>query len=157
MIHESRQSAAAAWARLLGERIHAARKAQGLSVVSAAEAAGISRITWHRLESGHPQGTLASYANAMAVLGLTLGDPTRPAQESETRSGWIPARVNPAEFPQLQQLAWHVARGALLTPQEALDIYERNERHIDSAALSDAEGQLISDLRTALRRGHDGV
>lgn len=148
---------ATTWAQLLGMRIREQRKALGLSVVAAAEAAGISRITWHRLERGHPNGTLAAYANALDVLGLHLGDPTRAATEATDRTGWIPVRVDPAEYPQLRRLAWHVAPGAKLTPQEALDIYERNERHIDVAELSAAERQLIGDLRTATRRNRDDV
>lgn len=149
------QMAAATWAQLLGTRIRDARKALGLTVVAAAEAAGISRITWHRLEKGHPNGTLAAYANALTVLGLPLGDPTQPSTEADSHSGWIPVRVHPMEFPQLQRLAWHVAPSAWLTPQEALDIYERNERYIDASELSDTEQRLIADLRTALGRTRD--
>lgn len=141
------------WAHLLGRRIVETRRSLGLSVVAAAEAAGMSRITWHRLERGHAASSMANFAAALAVLGLPLGDPTGPAAadaSSVGHAGWIPSRIDPSRYPQLQALAWHVATGVMLTPAEALSIYERNERHIDTGALSEEERQLILDLRLAL-------
>ncbi len=36
----------------LGERLRAARKGQKVSATAAAESAGMSRVTWHRIERG---------------------------------------------------------------------------------------------------------
>jgi hypothetical protein len=38
-----------------------------------------------------------------------------------------------------------------LTPAEALDIYERNARHMDTAALSAPEQALLTALRVAFK------
>lgn len=65
-------------------------------------------------------------------------------------TGWIPARVRLADYPQLKQLAWQVHGVDELTPAEALSIYERNWRHIDLAALQPHEQQLVEGLRLAL-------
>lgn len=148
------------WAVQLGHRIAEARRKLGLTVVAAAEAAGMSRVTWHRLERGHSASSLANFAAALAVLGLPLTDPTEQPSEvaSQTaHAGWIPSRIDPSRYPQLQALAWHVAAGATLTPVEALSIYERNERHLDTSALSTEEQQLILDLRLALEDVHPDV
>lgn len=99
---------------------------------------------------GEQHGELRS---SFCGAGLPLGDPTKPAPADAIgigHAGWIPSRIDPSRYPQLQTLAWHVASGVMLTPVEALSIYERNERHLDTGALSAEDQQLILDLRLAL-------
>jgi transcriptional regulator with XRE-family HTH domain len=138
----------------LGEQIRAHRKALHVSATVAAEAAGISRVTLHRIEQGNPSVTIGAYANALAVLGLEMGIlANRPAEAEsarEAQEGWIPARIPLADYPQLKQLAWQVHGTDTLTPLEALGIYERNARHLDLQALEPRERHLIDALRLAL-------
>ena len=138
----------------LGEQIRTRRKALKLSATVAAEAAGLSRVTLHRMEKGAPAVTMAAYLNVMAALGLdiSLSLPADQAAVAPTadRTGWIPARVRLADYPQLKQLAWHVQGVDELTPAEALGIYERNWRHIDASTLQPHEQQLVDALRLAL-------
>lgn len=54
----------------LGLQIRTHRKALGLSATVLAEAAGLSRVTLHRLEKGAPAVTMAAYLNVMGALGL---------------------------------------------------------------------------------------
>lgn len=138
--------------RDLGKRIRARRKALNISATVAAEAAGMSRITWHRIEKGEPSVTIGAWANALNVIGLTLAVPG-PDDNQPDRHDWIPARIRLADYPQLQKLAWHV-RGEELNAREALDIYERNLRHIDMADMTETERQLLDALRKAF--GEDG-
>lgn len=141
----------------LGTQIRAHRKALRVSTTAAAEAAGMSRVTWHRIERGEPSVTMGAYANAMVALGLEFGilDPAGEgaAERRRDASGWIPARVRLADYPQLKSLAWQVHGIDELTPSEALSIYERNARHIDQKALEPHERQLIDALRLALGDG----
>lgn len=139
---------------LLGQRIRAHRKALRISATAAAEAAGMSRVTWHRIENGEPSVTMGAYLNAMAVMGLEFGI-VPPAEKTggptdEGRKGWIPARIRIADYPQLEQLAWQVHGTGELTPAEALSIYRRNWRHVDEKALEPRERDLIDALRIAL-------
>ena len=53
----------------LGEQIRAQRKALRLSATVTAEAAGLSRVTLHRIEKGEPSVTMGAWCNAMAALG----------------------------------------------------------------------------------------
>lgn len=138
----------------LGTHIRTRRKALHVSAVAAAQAAGMSRVTLHRVENGEASVTIGAYANAMAALGLELGvlvpsDPHAVTRERDT-SGWIPARVRLDDYPQLKRLAWQVQGIDELTPNEALGIYERNWRHIDQQALEPHERQLVEALRLAL-------
>jgi transcriptional regulator with XRE-family HTH domain len=138
----------------LGQRIRAHRKSLRISATAAAEAAGMSRVTLHRIENGEPSVTMGAYLNAMAALGLDFGI-TRPLdQATETtdddRQGWIPARIRLADYPQLKQLAWQVHGTDELTPGEALSIYERNWRHVDVQAMVPRERHLVDALRSAL-------
>jgi len=128
------------------------RKHLGISAVAAAEAAGISRVTLHRIEKGEPAVTMGAYLRVMAALGLHLSaSPPKAADIAETdRRGWLPARIRIADYPWLKQLAWQVHGPQELTPREAFGIYERNGRHLDAASLSDAERDLIDALRLAL-------
>lgn len=138
----------------LGQQIRTRRKALGLSATVAAEAAGLSRVTLHRIEKGAPAVTMAAYLNVMGALGLEVSVIV-PADQAAIapgadHPGWIPARVRLSDYPQLKQLAWHVHGVDELTPAEALSIYERNWRHIDVAALQPHEQQLVDALRQAL-------
>lgn len=137
--------------RFLGERIRARRKTLGLSATVAAEAAGMSRITWYRIEKGAPSVTMGAWINAVTVLGLTLDIPQTRIAGADTRD-WIPARIRLEEYPELKKLAWHVREGEELSAREALDIYERNQRHLDPGAMTAEEARLVKALRTAF--GH---
>jgi transcriptional regulator with XRE-family HTH domain len=57
----------------LGQKIAAHRKALGISAAAAAEAAGMSRVTLHRIEKGQPSVTMGAYVIAMTALGLNSG------------------------------------------------------------------------------------
>ena len=138
----------------LGQQIRTRRKALGLSATVAAEAAGLSRVTLHRIEKGGPAVSMAAYLNVMAALGLDLSLNV-PADQAAAlpiadHTGWIPARVRLGDYPQLKQLAWQVHGIDELKPAEALSIYERNWRHIDVSALQPHEQQLVDALRQAL-------
>lgn len=52
----------------LGEQIRAHRKALRVSLATAAEAAGMSRVTLHRIEKGEPSVTMGAYLNVMDAL-----------------------------------------------------------------------------------------
>ena len=152
-------SAVAASLAALGQKIRVQRKALGISAVTAAQAAGMSRVTWHRIEKGEPSVTMGAYLNAAAALGLGF-DVTMPSKAPEPQAGmkgWIPARIRLTDYPQLKQLAWQVQGNAELTPAETFSIYERNARHLDTAALDAHEQDLIDALRLALGGGarHD--
>lgn len=118
----------------------------------------MSRVTLHRIEKGEPSVASGAWANAMAALGMTL---TARNTEDANASGasqtdpteWIPVRVRLADYAQLKALAWQVHGTDTLTPIEALGIYERNARHLDTAAMSVAEQALLQALRTGLRGG----
>jgi transcriptional regulator with XRE-family HTH domain len=56
----------------LGERLRRHRKQQGVSAVAAAEAAGMSRVTLHRIERGEPSVTIGAWLAVAQALGLRL-------------------------------------------------------------------------------------
>ena len=64
--------------RALGERIRAQREQQKVSATTTAEAAGMSRVTLHRIERGEPSVTMGAYLSAMAAVGLDLALADRP-------------------------------------------------------------------------------
>jgi transcriptional regulator with XRE-family HTH domain len=137
----------------LGEAVRARRKALGISAVAAAEAARISRVTLHRIEKGEPSVTAGAYVAVFAALGLEAQltpRESKPASAEVSRKGWIPARIRLEDYPQLRELAWQVHGTPELTPREALDIYERNWRHVDAKKLSAQERELVEALRVAL-------
>lgn len=134
----------------LGEHLRAARKRQGVSAVAAAEAAGISRVTLHRIERGEPSVAVGTWIAVASALGLTmelrngLASPDTPQ---------VPEQIRLADYPQLRQLAWQLEGVEALAPREALEMYERNWRHVDKAALSDKELALIDALSRSLGAG----
>jgi transcriptional regulator with XRE-family HTH domain len=134
----------------LGRKIRAQRKTLGVNATATAEAAGISRVTLHRLERGEPTVNMGAYASVMLALGFNLAIGTRV---DETHAGFIPVRIHLDDYPQLKKLAWQIKADTDLTPTEALGIYERNWRHLDHLALSPSERQLIDALRLGLGKG----
>lgn len=139
----------------LGMRIRAHRKALKVSAAAAASAAGLSRVTLHRIEHGEPSVTMGAYLNVLEALGWgpaieSLGDSAAPALGVRTEpKGMERAQVRVADYPQLRQLAWHLAgsgEALELTGQEALDLYERNWRHIEPDRMTPDEAHLVDDL-----------
>lgn len=142
----------------LGGQIRARRKALGVSAVATAEAAGLSRVTLHRIETGEPAVTIGAWANVLAALEMDWGtrvpeEAARAAQPPDLKA-WVPVRVRLSDYPQLRSLAWQVHGTDTLTPTEALDIYTRNARHLDMAAMTAPELALLAALRTAFGQDH---
>lgn len=133
----------------LGRFIKEHRKELKLSATATAEAAGISRVTLYRIEKGYPAATIGAYAAVMAAVGLPFNFGQNKSRE-QARTGWIPARIHLADYPQLRRLAWQVTTSEALTPVEASDIYARNWRHVDQSALNEEERELIDALRLGL-------
>lgn len=137
-------------AALFGRQIRDRRKALGVSATAAAESAGMSRVTWHRIEQGMLSVTLGAYLAALDVLDLPIvigaldqKDNAKPEGEGQD---WLPLRIRLSEFPQLKRLAWQVQGANELTPREAWNFYQRNWRHVDTAGLEPHEQQLIATL-----------
>jgi transcriptional regulator with XRE-family HTH domain len=139
--------------KVLGAHLRAHRKSLRVSATTTAEAAGLSRVTLHRIEHGEPSVTMGAYLNVIAALGLSLPLPAQAAKlEVPPRGqqpGCVPACVVIKDYPQLALLAWQVHGLDALTPQEAWDIYQRHGRHLDLAKLNTAERALIDALKQA--------
>jgi transcriptional regulator with XRE-family HTH domain len=135
-------------AALIGQKIRTRRKELGVSAVSAAEAAEMSRITWHRIEKGELSVTLGAYLNALKVLDLEFRilHPSDSISNPETEET-LPEEIEIAAFPQLRKLAWHIPEADRISPREAFDIYERHRRHLDPETLEPYELDLIAELR----------
>lgn len=131
----------------LGARLRVQREHLGISAVAAAESAGMSRTTWHRIEGGEPSVTMGAYLSAANALGLEfeLRDPNQVQELPET----LPPTLDPVRlerYPQLRRLAWQQPGVSELGAQEALALYERNWRHIDQATLEPQERELVRAL-----------
>jgi len=50
------------------------------------------------------------------------------------------------QYPQLHLICWNRDEDRLVTPEEALSLYERNWKYVDESALSDDEKALIDRL-----------
>lgn len=143
-------------AQELGERIRSRRKALGVTMVAAAEAAGMSRVTWHRIEKGNPSVTMGAWLAAASALALNMAVHERGHRQRAPLGdpGWIPARIRLSDYPQLKQLAWQLDEATMLSPQEAFSLYERNWRHLDQEALQAHEQALIAALQLAFGEDH---
>jgi transcriptional regulator with XRE-family HTH domain len=141
----------AARLQALGARVAERRKALRLSSTVAAEAAGLSRVTLHRIEKGEPSVTMGAWSNVIGALGmhLQLQEEETARQAQADRSGWWPVRIALSDYPQLKALAWQVQGTDHLTPVEAFDIYERNARHLDASSLTQQEQALWHALQQA--------
>ena len=155
----------------LGERLRRARLRRRLSATDVAEEASITRATLHRAESGHSAVTMGTYLKIMAALGISadlallgrddyvgrrLQDerlPQRRTRRAAASEVEPPKRISVRAYPQLKQIAWHLADDADLEPAEALSLYERNWRHVDVAAMTAAERELVQSLTDTVGKG----
>jgi transcriptional regulator with XRE-family HTH domain len=135
----------------LGARIRDARKAQRVTAVAAAQAAGMSRPTWHRIERGEPGVAMGAWAAAAEALHLALAlDDPSPMKSALPA---LPTSIRLADFAELKKLAWQLEGVESLSPRQALELYERNWRHVDIRSLAPSETALIETLTTALGGG----
>jgi DNA-binding XRE family transcriptional regulator len=140
----------------IGQFIRQHRKSFKITANAAAETAGISRVTLHRIEKGEPSVSMGGYLNAISALGLHLQLAVKGDVESKAdgdKVGLLPVRIALADYPQLKELAWHVPGAGELTLIEAHSIYERNKRFLESENLIESERELIEVLKLAF----DGV
>ena len=138
----------------LGARLRARRKRLRVSATTAAEAAGMSRSTWHRVERGEPSVTIGAWLGACAALGLELQLVERRAPRARSPNARaLPRAIRLADYPELRRLAWQLKGVRALPPQEALQLYERNWRHVDQAALVPLERELLGQLAARFRNG----
>lgn len=131
----------------IGARIRDRRKGLRVSTIACAEAAGVSRVTLHRIETGNPSVTMGSYINVAAALGLQLVVPMleRPSADQ--------VRVKLIDYPGLRQLAWQTDAGTEVSEVEALNLYERGWRHLDRDSLTDQEKLFIQHLADTYSHG----
>jgi transcriptional regulator with XRE-family HTH domain len=134
----------------LGQLLRRVRREQKVSAVAAAEAAGMSRVTLHRIEQGEPSVTAGAWVALANALGLNLAlvDPNAASQADA-----LPERIGLDAYPQLKALAWQLHAVDEVSPKEALQLYERNWRHLDAAALSPEELALIRTLTRSIGGG----
>jgi transcriptional regulator with XRE-family HTH domain len=135
---------------VLGERLRTARKRQRVTAVAAAEAAGISRVTLHRIERGEPTVAVGAWLAVAAALGLVFDLTDARFAAVATK---LPKKIRLRDFPQLKQLAWQLHGVDEIPAADALALYERNWRHVDRAALSAEEAALIDALARKLGGG----
>jgi transcriptional regulator with XRE-family HTH domain len=138
----------------IGRTIRARRKALGVSTVMAAHAAGVSRVTWHRVEKGEPSVTLGVYVAALQALGLGVeaaqaAAPAPVASGPDKTESRIAAAVPIDRYPQLREIAWHVKDGFELTPTEAWGLYDRYRRHLRLEEMQPDERSLYDALEKA--------
>ncbi|MFV0493468.1 helix-turn-helix domain-containing protein [Mycobacterium sp.] len=130
----------------IGDELRRRRKELGISAVTTAEAAGMSRVTLHRIESGSPSVTIGAYMNAAAALGLGLALTMPRPRRGQSRGDASENNVRVGDYPQLQAIAWQLGAATELPGADALRMYERNWRHVDREAMSDAERALVERL-----------
>ncbi|WP_300676419.1 helix-turn-helix domain-containing protein [Nocardioides sp.] len=131
----------------LGGRLRERRKALGVSAVACAEAAGVSRVTLHRIEAGNPSVTIGAYSNVAAALGLHLGVPVLDVP------GAASTMITVGDYPGLRSLAWQTDAGTTVTETEALNLYERGWRHLEQETLTDREKAFIQHLADTYSNG----
>ena len=136
----------------IGQLIRQHRKSFKITANAAAETAGISRVTLHRIEKGEPTVCMGAYLNVSSALDLNFHLSAEDDLEYEANGngvGKLPVRITLSGYPQLKELAWHVQGVDELSLIEAHSIYERNKRFLDTENLSDSEQELIELLGVA--------
>jgi transcriptional regulator with XRE-family HTH domain len=130
----------------LGAKITAQRKALGVRAQSAARAAGISRVTLHRIEKGETSVSLGAYLQVCHALGLHLGILTADKVRSTNLLTLEDSHIRVGDYSQLTALAWQLDVNTLITDEQARGIYERNKRFLDMRQIDSHERALMQRL-----------
>lgn len=141
--------------RELGRKLREYRKRMKISAQAAAEAAEISRVTLYRIELGEASVTMGAYISVIDSLGLKLEliDRAYAAQAKQSKpTQQILQKIRIADYKQLKKLAWQLKGTKELSAEEALNLYERNWRHIDLKKLDKKEEKLIRTLLNTFGR-----
>lgn len=136
--------------QMLGDTIRLKRKRLKVSATAAAESAGVSRVTWHRIEKGEPSVSAGAYFSALTTLGLIakVEDSVATSETPEHDfSESLPLNIKLTDFPQLKSLAWQVHDVDVLSPKEVWGIYQRNWRYLEQSELLPHERLLIKALQ----------
>lgn len=131
----------------IGQKLHLRRKSLKVSAESVAIAAGISRITLHRIEKGEPGVSMGAFVSVIEALGLQFIVSSKDLEKPALNISEIDlSKISIKDYPQLKQLAWQLHDDAVLTAVEAKNMYERNEKHIYFDLISEKERELIKLL-----------
>ena len=120
----------------LGNKIKARREQLGLTMNQTAEAAGVSRVTVHRIERGTLSVTMGAYLNVITALSMNVDMNPNPSATT----------VRVGDYPQLRLVAWQLGDDTEISEPDALQLYERNWRHIDQGALLPRERLFLQHL-----------
>ena len=104
------------------------------------------------MENGEPTVNFSAYVRVATVLDLDLAIQAKDQLCGQTsKSLDLPVRISLREYPGLRQLAWHLPDAQFLSLLEAYRLFERNQRHLDHANLTDAERDLLHALQSAFQ------
>ena len=92
----------------------------------------------------------ASDAARSAVMSTLSQMSSAVSSAAICNTGGVPTRIRLADYPQLERLAWQFQGASEVTPAEALNLYERNWRHIEQGMLAPHERGLIQQLVASL-------
>lgn len=134
--------------RALGQQLRDRREQLGISATITAEAAGMSRVTLHRIERGEASVAMGAYLSVAFSLGLNLEfkDKKSKKYKADFDDQDLPQKILIADYKQLKKLAWQLSGVHEMSHEEALNIYERNWRHVDVNSMEPQEQKLLKAL-----------
>jgi len=95
----------------IGQFIRQHRRSFKNTANAAAQTAGISRGTLHRVEKSEPNVSMGAYLNEISALDLNLHLSAKGSKGCEVNGddvGKLPVRLSFSGYPQLKELSWHV-------------------------------------------------
>ncbi len=138
----------------VGEKVLLQRKKVKVAAESVALAAGISRVTLHRIEKGEPGVNLGAFISVLCALGMHLNLESDDGEAKQQPNMIDLKKIAIKDYPQLKNISWQLRDEAVLNAQEAKGIYERNEKYISFENLQPDELELIRQLGVEFKRHH---
>lgn len=135
-----------------GQRILLQRKFLKVAAESVALAAGISRVTLHRIEKGDPGVSIGAYVSTLQALGMQMTISSRLDTDNKSQQLDL-SKIAIDEYPELKKISWQLKDGVTLTAVEAKNMYERNEKYISFDTLCEQEKKLIEQLGIQFKKG----
>ncbi len=89
----------------------------------------------------------------LAALGIGMDLVEGHGETNDAAVPGRPGTVRVHDYPQLRRIAWQLAGDTELDEREALDLYERNWRHVDLAAMDAREHEFVQYLADTWSHG----
>lgn len=95
---------------------------------------------------------MEAYISVISALGLQLKLIDPKEENNQKPDSSLPKKIRLENYKQLKKIAWQMDPKIELTPEEVLNLYERNWRHVNVDKMDAKEKRFLQHLLKTFKR-----